>query len=171
MDDYQEYAPKSHKKQGAFPILLITLPLFILALCGLSFYGGTAFQKSRDKPLMTVSSGVTTFGTGSGPKFGARIGGEIGSVTAVDATSISVQSQRTGTTKTYTIDSSTKALNAGATANVSDIKVGDSVFVETSGTDTTIATTIVINPGFSSSGGGVMMQSNDSTSGTTQVSQ
>jgi hypothetical protein len=84
-----------------------------------------------------LGGGTTTATAQQGP--GAQPGGGMrgqppaaGTVTAVSATSISVKAS-SGTVTTYTISSSTRVMDDGATSTVSALKVGDAVVVLTGG--------------------------------------
>jgi hypothetical protein len=69
-----------------------------------------------------------------------------GAITAVSATSITVKDTRTGQGVSFGITSNTSVTNANATASVSDLKVGDTVRVQTSSTTSTDAPLIELNP-------------------------
>ncbi len=134
---------------------------------GLSFIAGAQFEKHRG--IETVSglhAGTMdtdrSNGMGEGGRYGARMGGA-GTVTAVSSSSITItlrsfgpDSNNSGTSKTYTIDSSTEITINGSTGSVSDIKTGDTVFVRTSSSSSTIATRISVGdmpgPGASTQG-------------------
>jgi hypothetical protein len=107
----------------------------------LSFYVGTLYQKSH------VAYG---FGRGKQAGLRARHAGRklanLGTVSAVNSSSITISTFLSGTSKTFTINSSTKVVNNGQTASVSDIKSGDRVLVRTGGSGSTTATQIDINP-------------------------
>ena len=53
----------------------------------------------------------------------------MGRIASVSATSISVEDLRSGTTKTFSITANTQIINNGATANVSNLMLGDNVVV------------------------------------------
>ncbi|HEY5153071.1 MAG TPA: hypothetical protein VII55_03780 [Candidatus Saccharimonadales bacterium] len=126
----------------------------VVVLMGLSFYGGIAYQKGKHPNA--VSSSVTgTAGAGFGGRRG-QFGGQrptIGSVTAVSATSITVQDSNTGASTTLAITASTQITNNGQTAAASDIQTGDTILVIASTTDKTQAARILINPSFGGGGG------------------
>lgn len=129
-----------------------------------SFFGGVQYQKGKNNTAATTAgqsqgmggNGMTMMGPGGGQRMG-----EAGTVTAVNSSSISFNSQRTGSAVTYAITSSTKITDNGATVTASDIAVGDMVLVESSGSGSTTATNIIVNP---SPNGGPQM---DSSGGTT----
>jgi hypothetical protein len=134
----------------------------LLVLCGLSFLGGTAYQKAHAKAA-TVTNG--NFGTAAGAGGFGRRAGAIGQVTAVSSTSITIDNQRTGASSTYTIDSSTAISDNGQTVTTSDIQNGATVVISTSGSGSTTATRILVNPSF----GGGSAGSSSSSSGSTPV--
>lgn len=139
---------------------IILAGLAAIVLCGLSFWSGTAYQKSHDK-----SSGSQSFarsGQFGGPGNGNfRQGGDIGSVTAVSDTSITVKNQRTAESKTYTINSSTTVTNNGSEAAASDIKTGDTVIVEPDSANSSTASRIMLNPSFRGGPGDAQSSTSD----------
>ena len=161
--------PRKHtaaksKMKVAKPLIALAV---VVAVAGMGFFGGVQYQKGR-KNTATSNGQFQSFGDGSG-NFGGQGGmrggqmGEFGSVTAVSSTSISVKINRSGETKTYTINSSTTITKDSATASASDIAVGDTVIVQASDSDSTTATRIVINP---SMNGGPQMESSGTTTQT-----
>ncbi len=137
-------APKRGWSAYQKPIFITVVVVLGLAL---SFCAGMQVEKhgNRGNHFAGDERGLMQNRAG-----GMRRMGGLGSVTAVSSSSITVQNQRTGTSTTYTIDSSTKITNNGATAAISDIKTGATVLVRTSSSSTTTATTIEVNPRFSS---------------------
>lgn len=140
----------------------------IIAAIGIGFAGGMSYQKGKST---TPSTTATTSGFGSssanGQGFGAmRRGGSFGSVTAVSDSSISVKNDRTGSTDTFKITSSTTVTNNGSSASISDIKVGDTVMIRTDTSDTSTATGITLNPSF---GGAPASPDNSSDSTSTST--
>ncbi|TAH33440.1 hypothetical protein EYC59_04900 [Candidatus Saccharibacteria bacterium] len=122
---------------------------------GLSFITGAQFQKHRGVDMVgdfragaMSTDGSYGPGMGMGGRYGARMGG-VGTVTAVSSSSITItlrsfgpDSSSSGTSKTYTINDSTKVTVDGTTGTVSDIKKGDTVFIRTSSSSSTTATQI-----------------------------
>lgn len=144
--------PTTLRTKNKTPVPKIALPVLgVLVLCGLSFWGGSAYGKGQTKTSAPGLSQSGQFSTMGGPR-GIRQGGGIGNVTAISDTSITVKNDRTSESKTYTINSSTTITNDGASATASDIKTGDTVLVEASSSDSTTATRITLNPSF---GGGM----------------
>jgi hypothetical protein len=129
--------------------------LVLAVLCGLSFYGGTRYQQhhsARPSSQKIARSNNQTLGPGGGRGFGQNGGptfrrGNLGSVTAVNSSSIIIKLQ-SGTSNTYSIGDDTIILNGRQTAAVSDIKIGDVVAVSTSQSDNNHAIRIMINPSF-----------------------
>ncbi len=131
----------------------VVVGLVVIAALGIGFAAGQHFDNNRR--LLPAANrmaigGDQSSGTGGrggfGGRNGAMRGGVIGQVTAISATSITVQNTRTSTDSTLTISSSTTVTNNGQTAAISDIKTGDTVLVRTSGTDSKQATQIALNP-------------------------
>lgn len=119
----------------------------LVVVAGVAFFGGVAYERGQVKHM----HGVTTGGQFSGAGFGGRSGfrrGVFGTVTAVSNTSITVQDQRTGTTATYVITSTTAIVDNGSTVTASDIQNGDTVMVRVSTANTSQAATIEVNPSF-----------------------
>jgi hypothetical protein len=126
----------------------------------LGFVGGIQYEK-RNIPSPVASAAAGTAGAGAGGfagrgagAAGQRRAGVFGTVSAVSATSITVNETRTNSTQTLAITSATTVTNAGASASVSDIQVGDTAIIMTSASDTSTATTISINPSFGGGRGG-----------------
>lgn len=137
-----------------------------VVLCVLSFYGGVAYEKGHVKT--TAASSNTGFGAAGGG-FRGRFGGQrpnIGAVTAVSSSSITIQDNFSGSSKTFSITSATTVTNNGASASVSDIQTGDTVLIRTSSSTSTQATTIDINPSF---GGGQPSSSSGSSTTDSQT--
>lgn len=134
--------------------------IIIVVLMGLSFYGGTAYQKShRSKATATAALN----GRGGGFAGRGRFGGQrptIGQVTAVSAGSITVQNSSSGASTTLGITGTTQITNNGQTAAAGSIQVGDNVIVVASTTDKTQAARILVNPSF---GGGASSNNSPST--------
>ena len=129
--------------------------VLVLVLCGISFYAGVAYQKGH--PSTTANSTLaakSNFGTGGGAGGFRMRRGAFGSVTAVNGSNISVQDQRSGNSRTYTIDSSTSITKDGTTASASDIQVGDTVLIRPSGASASVAGSISDNPSFGGPGVG-----------------
>lgn len=124
--------------------------IVVVVLMGLSFYGGVSYQKSHHPQAATAAAN----GPGGFGGQGGRFGGQrptIGAVTAVSATSITVQDSNSGVSTTLGITSSTQITNSGQTVAASTISVGENVLVVASTTDKTQAARILVNPSF---GGG-----------------
>ncbi len=123
----------------------------VLVLGGLGGFAiGMAMGKSGTTPTGDFAgqnrSGGPDGGFG-GPGMG-RMNGAMGTVTAVNSSSITVENQLRGGTSTYTISSSTTVTDGGESASVSDITVGDRVLVRTSQDDSGAAVSIMLNPTF-----------------------
>jgi hypothetical protein len=141
----------SSKKSASKPSLLTTGTLLagiaIALVVGIGgFIGGMQFQKGKAAP--SVAAGTSDFSRSgfAGGRNGQAMNGSFGAVTAVSATSISVQDRRSSTAKTYNIISTTTITSSGAAATTSDIAVGDNVIVRTASASSTDATSIAVNP-------------------------
>lgn len=157
-------ASSRSSKRVTLPVSTIALVIAAMVLCGVGFAGGVAYQKHKTKPAgqtSTVASGFT------GRSGGARRGGNIGQVTAVSDTSISVINQRTNASTAYAINSSTAISDNSQTVAASDIKTGDTVLITTSTSDTKTATRILVNPSFG--GGGQQGQGTSANDDTGQA--
>jgi hypothetical protein len=133
------------------PILGVVIGIL---LCGVSFYTGVEYQKhhaSLTPVTATSASSVGTYGERGGT---GRYNGAIGTVTAVSSTSVTIQDEMRGTSKAYTITSSTTVTNGAASAALADIKIGERVMVTASTSDMAVAAKIVINPTMPSGRGG-----------------
>lgn len=136
---------------------LIGAVAIVVMLCGLSFIGGMVYQKQGTNSTGTQSASAN--GGFPGRQGGFRQNGSIGQVTAVSDTSITVNDQRSGDSKAYTINSSTAISDNGQTVQASNIKTGDTVLVTTSSDTSTTATRILVNPSFDGGAGGAPDQS------------
>jgi len=137
-------------KSNSTAIKAIGITGIVLVSLAFGFFGGMAYQKNQKTTL--TQSGYGMISTGGGP-LGAgsgggmmRRGGTVGTVSAVSSSTISVQNIRTGVTSTLSIDATTVITNNGVAATANDIKVGDTVIITTSTTDTKKASRIIVNP-------------------------
>jgi hypothetical protein len=136
----------TQKKAAAKPLLLV---IGFVVIGALGFGSGILYQKGQaTAPQDGLSQqGGTMMGPGEAGSGGRmRMNGMLGSVTAVGDTSITVQDTQTNSEVTYTVDSSTKIMSNGATAALTDIKVGDTVGIQAESAGSKKATGIVINP-------------------------
>jgi len=92
--------------------------------------------------------------------------GGLGTVTAVTDSSITIKDQRQDEETSYAITADTSVMDDSDDAAVSDIKVGDTVMIQSddSESDTKTATTIRLNPSF----GGRMQNAESSSSSSTE---
>ncbi len=154
------------KNTNLSKFFLILIGLIIVA--GLSFYGGVSYENNH-KTNSTAAAASTT-GLGRGGRFGGsnRVTGQ---VTAVSATSISVQNTSTNATTTLAITSSTQISDNGQTVTYSDIQVGSAVFVSENTTNTSQAARILVNPSFGGGAGGGTAPSAGGTSAPSTIAQ
>jgi hypothetical protein len=97
----------------------------------------------------TTSATTADATTGSRPMGHAPLGGD-GNVTAINGTTITMQEEADEGGATYTVDASNATVTKdGATASLSDIKVGDKIFTQgtTNGTSVTATTVSLGHPG------------------------
>lgn len=143
------------------PLHSAGLVIAVIILCGLSFWGGASYQKHHTKSTPTAGTTPNFSGGGAGGFGGARRSGGFGQVTAVSSSSITVTNPRSGTGMTYTITGSTTISDNGQAVTVSDIQTGETVLITTSGSGSTTATSIMVNPSFGGQGSsGTSGQSN-----------
>jgi len=154
----EKHQEMQHTSSGSVnKVTVTTRSLFavvaVVILCGLSFAGGMAYQKHRTRSaqVSTAGNASTGFSGGHGGFAGGHHLGGFGQVTAVSSSSITITNQRTNASTTYTITSSTTITDNGQTVSASDIQTGDTVIITTSGSGSTTATRILVNPSF---GGG-----------------
>lgn len=117
------------------------------------FVGGLQVGKFTNTVVRNTTT-RTMIGTGEryggdmfdGPAATASGLSASGAITAISASSITVKDTRTGQGVTFAITSGTSVTDANATASVSDLKVGDSVRVQSASSTSTDATRIELNP-------------------------
>ncbi len=142
-------------------IKVLVFILLLLVAFGLGKYYGDHQTKSF------VSNGSNTTAPSTNGGGFRRGGGGFGTVSAVTSSSITIDNPRTGTSKTYSITSSTKITSAGQSASISSIAKGDRVIVMPSTNNSSIAATIIVNPSFGGGfGGAAPTQSGGSSTST-----
>jgi hypothetical protein len=169
MQEHTESGSKTvgyHHKKNSWLKPVIGLVVVVI-LCGVSFYGGTNYQKHRGTTVTNASatgSAASRFGGGSGGGYGGGYSGTRpirGQVTAVSATSITVQDSTTGSSSTFAINSSTTITDSSQTVTTTDIQTGDTVLTVASSSSSTTASRILVNP--TAYGGGQSSQTAPST--------
>jgi len=130
------------------PSVGMALAVFIALLIGVvgGFAAGVHTSSSNGSTAPSTQNGAG--GMMNGRMGGRGMGmGMMGTVSQVTDDSIVVQNDRTGASTTYTITEDTTITKSGATIDISDIKSGNNVMIQTSNAeDSTTATSIVINP-------------------------
>jgi hypothetical protein len=174
----EQFQAMKRKSPGAskpaMPQNLIGIVVVVVLVAGLSFYAGMVYQKSHQpKTAMALANGFGTGGPGGGLGGRGRFGGQrptIGPVTAISASSITVQDSRTGSSVTLSVAASTQITDNGQTVTTADIQTGDTVLVTADTTTKTQAARILVNPSFGGGGGGGTSGAGPATSGTSSPS-
>jgi hypothetical protein len=124
----------------------LPLVIAVVALCLISFWGGTAYEKGKTN--QTTPTSATAFSPGGGRFGGARP--SFGTVASINSSSITINDSRSGSTDTFQITSSTKITSGSSsqTIQASSINVGDTVLVRASTSNSSEAATIIDNPSF-----------------------
>lgn len=138
-----EYQQKLYLRMAVIAAI-VTLPIA-------GFFVGVQYQKSNAKNTNQLSA---SGGPGGGQFPGAN-GGQrpnIGTVTAVSDSSITMTSRFDNSSKTFNFSSSTKVTENQTSASTGDIKVGDTAVIITDSSSSTDASQIILNP--TMSGGG-----------------
>jgi hypothetical protein len=134
-------------KKGA--VLLSTLGL-IGGIAGTVAMQTHAADAATTAATTTSTTSATTTGTTQTRPHGhAPLGGD-GNVTAINGTTITMQEEANEGGASYTVDASKATVtNNGAAAALSDIKVGDKIFVQgtTNGTNVTATSLSLGHPG------------------------
>jgi hypothetical protein len=160
-DSMNEGLP-SHGQSNGNAALYIGFAIALVVVAAGAFVGGMQYQKSTggSSTTATTQTGAGGFGGAGGGFGGTRRSGGFGTVTAVSGTSITISEttpgsdSSSGTSKTYAITSSTTVTDSGQSASVSDIQTGDRVIIRTSTSDTSTASSIMVNPTFGGGAGG-----------------
>jgi hypothetical protein len=143
---------KKPKAKDTYKPFLLVVGAIVIAVLG--FFGGVSFEKGHRTSASSTTAGIVSQ-SGSG-RFGGRFGGGarvIGTVTAISATSISVQDTATNSVKTLAITSSTQITDNGQSVSYTDVTVGANVFVSEDTSNTANAARILVNPSFGGQGG------------------
>src|SRR4030042_5480459 len=147
MGSFMAPVSNQNKKQLLFKFLP-TIMLVVIFTAG-GFFGGVFYQKNKVKSANgNVNGQVSENNQGPG-RMGAGMNGQrpnMGTVTAINSSSITIENSRSSSEKTYTITSSTKVSNNGETASLDDIKVKDEVMIMTNSSKSSEAAQIMLNP-------------------------
>lgn len=133
-----------------FPWLIAGLAALLIAMIayGLGYHmSRNGFDDRAGYGVGMMRGGVYGPNGVNGTGFRTRgmMNGAVGTVSAVSSSSITIKDTTRGGTVTYTIDGNTKVTEDGTTKAVSDIQTGNTVRVYATGSDTTVATQIVIS--------------------------
>ncbi len=148
MTDNSSSKQSTKQRFNSLPNLALPLGILVVVLCGLSFWGGVAYNKAHSSNSTAAAAG-SGFGSRSG--FAGRFGGQrpiFGQVTSISPTSISLSNSRTGATSTLTITSTTQITDNGQSVATTAIQTGDQVIVQLSTSNSTQASRIILNPSF-----------------------
>lgn len=146
-EEYEAYqSSRNHKKTMTFPLVPMLGVLVVIALMTGSFLAGIQYQKQQQKTITPSLGGPSNgFGGQGQPR---RSFGDMGTVTAITDTSITVKNAQSGATKTYTIGTATTITEDSNTIAAAQIQINDTVLIQTDTTDTSTATQIIVNPSF-----------------------
>lgn len=138
---------KTSKKSEKSSIMPILFGLVGVSLIILAFFGGIQYQKHNQKNKTNSFTGMSQRGGFNGGGGGMYNGQRPirGTVSSVGSNSITI-SDRDGLSNTFSISSSTKITNQGQSANISDIKNGDTVMIVADSGNSKQANSIMINP-------------------------
>lgn len=135
---------------------IIAIAAVVAILTGIiGFASGVQFQKLASNNRSSNQTARLNQQREFGPRSMMR-NGTFGEVTAISDTSITVSTRQrfnssnnssTATTKTYTINTSTKITIDGTTGKASDIKTGDEVMITPSASDSSVASGIRVGMG------------------------
>jgi hypothetical protein len=145
---------KKSKKTYTFSLKSVIGILAIVILLALSFWAGSDYQKHHE-PKNTNATATANQQGGAG-RFGQQghRNIDVGTVSAISSSSITINSQQSGAAKTYAITSTTTINDSGQTVTFSDIQTGERVVVIPSTSNSADAATIAVNPSFGGFGGG-----------------
>ena len=131
------------------PIVGLVIVFVVVGVLG--FLLGVNYEKSHKNSASAINTSLNSSGRGYGG-YGSRYGNGqrpvIGQVTAISSTSISVDNSRSGTTSSYSISASTTITDDGQTVSASDIQTGDTVLIIVSGSGSSQASRILVNPSY-----------------------
>src|SRR5487761_1194277 len=145
-EEYSRISSRSVKKSRNLnlPILAVVVAIIIGAL---GFYLGIQYQKGHQG----ASNASSAFRTRNGSfRRGLRV---VGTVSAISPTSITVNNQFSGSAVTLNITASTQITDNGQAVTTSDIQSGTTVLVTKDSSNTSNATSIIVNPSIGGFGG------------------
>jgi Na+/proline symporter len=137
---------KAKKSKSSNPRLNQGIILVIVAIIWsvAVFFLGVAYQKHHTK-TPSIKNTSRAFPGGQFGGFGGNFANRtFGTVTAISASSITINNPRTNASSTLTINSSTIVTENGQATSLSTITVGETVSIELNSTDKTIASSIMI---------------------------
>jgi hypothetical protein len=141
---YRTTKQKALRRGGLSAVVVISAlatGVGLSGIAGASTHTPTKAHSAGAVALTGPLAGTSGSARDDGPGRGEGLGG---TVTAVSATSVTVE-DRSGTTKNYTIDSSTNFLKGPSTVTAADLKVGEQVRIRPTTTSATTAAIVEID--------------------------
>ena len=141
---YRSTKQKALKRGSLSAVVVISVLATGVGLSGIAGASTPTPTKAHSAgavPLTGPLAGTSGLARDDGPGGGPGIGG---TVTAVSATSVTVE-DRSGTTTSYTIGSSTTFLKGPSTVTAADLKVGEQVRIRPTTTGATTAAAVEID--------------------------
>jgi hypothetical protein len=144
--------PKNKTKHTIhIPLVWLVIVVVVGAGC---FFIGDHYGKDHVPKSTKASSASANSGFGGGFGGAERSLRAFGTVSAISSSSITVQNQRTSSSDTYNITSSTQITDNGQTVTYTDIQTGDTVVITKASSSSSDASAIDVNPSFGGFGGG-----------------
>lgn len=155
MKEETKDTPLTPQRQKGLPLgAIIAIAIGGGLIIGIaSFAGGIQFARLTNQ---TTTNPLSQNSREPGSRSRLNANGAFGEVTAISDSSITIATRErfnsgntsnTATTKTYTINSATTITVNGSTGTISDIKSGDTVMVEASTSDSSLAASIRVGMG------------------------
>ncbi len=137
------------QKSGATVVKATSIFAIALLIAGAGFFGGMQFQKgqSGSSAVSETRQGYGNMGsTAPSDQGGQMMNGTVGKVTAVSSASITVKDERSSSSVTYTVSDSTTISEDGSEVTIDDVQTGDTVMISADDSDSTLASSIQLNP-------------------------
>ena len=136
------------QKSGATVVKATSIFAIALLIAGAGFFGGMQFQKNQSgsSTVSETRQGSNDIGSGPSRQGGQMMNGTMGEVTAVSSASITVKDERSSSSVTYTVSDSTAITEDGSEVTIDDVQTGDTVMISADDSDSTLASSIQLNP-------------------------